>query len=108
MYTNMQTIIIEKGEKLEAVQEGICNLLDFDSDWNGENGKEYLLEEIEGLDFESNNDYFAKTFLNEVDEPGFEAFFKQYFERNNCYEYSISFLEVQEGLVLSLYVRTIE
>lgn len=68
---------------ITEIKEIVFNLLDFDLDWNGENGDDYLLDEAEDLGYESNNEWLIDTFIKENDYNSIISALEEFLSRND-------------------------
>lgn len=82
LYTGLENI---KVGNRESLLDALRNLSDFDRDFNGENGDDYLWEEANG--FESNMDYLInKVRKIKDDEDCVNSFFEEWMDNDSYYE----------------------
>ena len=82
LYTGLENVKIGNRESL---LDALRSLSDFDRDFNGENGDDYLWEEANG--FESNMDYLINK-VREIkdDEDCVISFFEEWMDNDSYYE----------------------
>lgn len=104
LYTNL--VAVEKGNR-QSLLDALEIISDFDCDFNGDNGIDYLWEVAEG--FESNMDYL----LNEVkdikeDEEVVKRFIEQWMEMDCNYytEYSYDTI-TEDGFVTAISLSAV-
>ena len=82
LYTGLENV---KVGNRESLLDALRNLSDFDRDFNGANGDDYLWEEANG--FESNMDYLINK-VREIkdDEDCINSFFEEWMDNDSYYE----------------------
>lgn len=82
LYTGLENV---KVGNRESLLDALRRLSDFDRDFNGENGDDYLWEEANG--FESNMDYLINK-VREIndDEDCINNFFEEWMDNDSYYE----------------------
>lgn len=100
MHHNYEVIANNKKEAAEYLMD----LADYDCDFNGENGLEYLWEEAEG--FESNAEYCLAVVTNIEDitpKEMIEKFIAMWMDKDSYYyEYDLGIIEEDDKLFVSL------
>ncbi len=81
LYTGLENV---KVGNRESLLDALRSLSDFDCDFNGENGDDYLWEEANG--FESNMDYLINK-VREIkdDEDCVNSFFEEWMDNDRNY-----------------------
>ena len=81
LYSGLEEV---KAGNRESLLNALISLSDFDCDFNGENGLDYLWEEASG--FESNMDYLIDK-IREIkdDEDCVNSFFKEWMDNDRNY-----------------------
>ncbi|HAU87301.1 MAG TPA: hypothetical protein DCW90_17995 [Lachnospiraceae bacterium] len=105
LYTGLEEV---KVGNRKSLLNALKSLSDFDCDFNGENGLEYLWEEVDG--FESNMDYLADKVKDiEDDEDCVETFFKEWMSRDINYykEWNVSVLTDTKKRVKAISFSTV-
>lgn len=104
LYTNL--VAVEKGNR-QSLLNALEIISDFDCDFNGDNGIDYLWDDAEG--FESNLDYL----LNEVkdieeDEEVVKSFIEEWMDRDSNYytEYSYNTI-TEDGFVVAISLSAV-
>mgnify|MGYP000723060584 FL=1 len=91
LYTGLENV---KVGNRESLLNALRSLSDFDCDFNGENGDDYLWEEANG--FESNMDYLINK-VREIkdDEDCVNSFFEEWMDNDRNYyeEWNVSVLK---------------
>ena len=91
LYTGLENV---KVGNRESLLDALRSLSDFDCDFNGENGDDYLWEEANG--FESNMDYLINK-VREIkdDEDCVNSFFEEWMDNDRNYyeEWNVSVLK---------------
>ena len=90
----------------EGVKQFLFNAANYDSDFNGDNGYEYLWEDAEG--FETNADYcWSIAEKEKTPRLMIEKFISLWMGKDNFYvDYSIEVLQYEEMLFASLVFVT--
>ena len=91
LYSGLEEV---KAGNRESLLNALISLSDFDCDFNGENGLDYLWEEASG--FESNMDYLIDKIRGiKDDEDCVNSFFEEwmYNDRNYYEEWNVSVLK---------------
>ncbi len=90
----------------ESVSDLLMDMADFDLDFNGDNGEEYLREEAEG--YESNAEYCLHVAKNENSLSAMiEKFIHMWMGQDGYYyDYSIEVIEADNKLFVSLVYLT--
>ena len=96
----LATAIANKGE----IEDALLKLSEFDADFSGDNGDEYLWDIAREKGFETNAEYLIST-LKDVESPERKAeeFFKGWIEDDGYYQdYQYAVNEVGDKVVVSL------
>ena len=91
LYTGLENV---KVGNRESLLNALRSLSDFDCDFNGENGLDYLWEEASG--FESNMDYLIDKIRGiKDDEDCVNSFFEEWMDNDRNYyeEWNVSVLK---------------
>ena len=95
----LATGVAKKGDK-EGIRMMFETLFDFDADFMGWNGIEYLWEEAEG--YESSCDYLIDEVLNDEKYPTIEdkamKFIKEFMEHEGGYYHSCEYNSNNNGI----------
>lgn len=92
----------------ESLLDALRSLGDFDCDFNGENGIEYLWEEIDEDKFDSSMDYLLNEVKDIPDDEKCVRFFIETWMKHDSYykEYELDFIKNEEGDVIAIAFAT--
>lgn len=90
LYTRLQKV---KKANRESLLNALRNLSDFDLDFNGDNGVDYLWDEVDSNKFGSNMEYLISKIKSiKDDEECVRIFFEEWMKHDknyyNAYEYN--------------------
>lgn len=63
-------VVVEKPGDMESLKKAFIDLADTDADFSGENGDDYLRDEVREAGYESNAEYYAEKVIKEGIENG--------------------------------------
>ena len=99
LYTGLEEVEVNNRESL---LNALKSLSDFDCDFNGENGNDYLWEDAEG--YESNMDYLINEVKDiEDDEECVNTFFDEWLSHDRYYdEWNVSVITDEKKRVKAI------
>lgn len=104
LYTGLEEVKLGNRESLLNALRGLS---EFDNDFNGENGDDYLWEEANG--FESNMEYLVNEVKNiEDDEECVNTFFEEWLNHDKYYdEWNVSVITDEKKKVKAISLAAI-
>ena len=104
---NLMTYVVNKDK--DEIVNMLYEMSDFDLDFNGEKGEDYLWESLEGTEFESNRDYALHIALKEKSlKNTIETFIKMWLENESYYDEHILTIEEQDNKYFVAFAFVIE
>lgn len=99
----IKTALVKKNDK-ESVIQALCEISNFDNDFNGENGEEYLTDNALAEGFKSNQEYVCSLMENYDNLRSIIArFFEEWLDHDNYYElYTYEIIENDKGEILAI------
>lgn len=103
-YSLYSSLVKVEAKNRESLLDALAELSDFDCDFNGENGVDYLWKDAEEKGFESNLDYLLDKVKNiENDAECVVRFIGEWMDTDNYYhEYGLNYLTDDEGNIIAI------
>ena len=107
MDLTLKQIVVEDIKNFLDVKNSLVSLADYDADMNGDNGTEYLWDEVPNDDsYNSNAEWLADKVMHETDDikSMFEFFMYQWMSKDRNYYsgYEIDFVEMDNKLIVAI------
>ena len=106
LYSFLEPVKIGSRQNLLAM---LASVSDFDNDFTGENGEEFLWDEVDSSKYKSNLDYMLDEVKDiEDDAEAIETFFEEWMNKDGYYDdYEINVLTNERGQVYAFSFVTI-